>query len=360
VCFLAIMMALHLERTRQILQDERISYFRDISETNLSSFDTSLQTIWLERLKNYRLKNKDAHEADYPCRFFDAHFIGYSTMRFILFVLFVTTASNWLDLLLPELVENTIKDSFEDALRTLKIWRIFYNKENGKWLSDMALYDKTLFDFGFVELIQEKLNVFSKAFPLKLNSLLNEGVMKFLRVLYRLLLLAKESTYTFLSFFKLNESKEDLDLFYENISQCTSYDNQIVQYVSLKYDSVLNCKRKIEDAEDGDYIAVKVYIQTKTEVLGFLEDRQEFIQSRIKELNGKIRKTTIELCEVNCSRPFTSGMTARRAASAFQERTNKTRELTEYLERKKMALKKFYENYTRNEEKIYIAKQYKK
>jgi hypothetical protein len=172
-------------------------------------------------------------------------------------------------------------------------------------------------------------------------------------------LLARGQSFNFISFFKLNESKEELELFYERTSQCSSFDNQIVQYVNLKYESVLNCKRKIEEAKDGEYIAVKVRLQSKAEVLGYLEDRQEFICSKIVQLKEKISKTTLELCEVNYSLPRTNGLSAKRAACLFQEKATKTKELTEYLERKKFALTKFGESLVRNEEKLYIAKQYR-
>lgn len=352
-------MGLHLERTREVFCDENVSYFQSLKEINLSSLDRSLEAVWLDGLRQQRSKNLKENDGEYPCRFDDAHFLGFSTLKFVLFTLFVTNSSISLNKVQPKALEKMIKDSLKYPLRTLRIWQILFHKNKKHYLSEIPPFERTLFDIGFVETVQLMIDELSTLFPLKLDTLLNENLMEYLRVLYRLLFLAKGQSFNFLSFFKLYESKEDIELFYEKTAQCSLFDNEIVQYVNLKYESVLNCKRKIEEAQDGDYIAVKVRLQSKAEVLGFLEDRQEFICSKMVILKEKISKSVLELSEVNYSLPRTHGLSARRAATVFQEKALKTKELTEYMERKKFALTKFGECLARNEEKLYIARQYK-
>lgn len=360
------MMQSQLDQTNQIVSCGDVSshiYFHDLREINLSHFDKELEEIWLSNLMAHRQKNlnRDEHTADFPSKYVDAHFIGFSVMRFILFTSSFIFSGFELGSLTLENLEKVIKDSLRTPSQTLNVWRMYWSsKMNQYFLSELTLHEKYTFDFNFMSSTRRLLEKFDTLFPLQLGSLLNEHTMKFLRVLFRLLKLARRRDLDFFSFFRLNESCEDMDFFYERASQDSSFDNEIVNYVSLSYESALTCKTKIEEAREGDYIAVKVFLQTKVEVLSSLEENQEFIHRRLGSINTKIEEAKIEMRSLTHSTVSFNGMSARKVASKLLEKSKRAKELSEYVNRKNDALRILSRRLSLNEERIYIAKQYTK
>ncbi len=340
-------------------------YFNSLKESNLSHFDECLEDIWLTNLKTHRQEHlhEEEHPADYPTKYIDDHFVGFNAMRFILFLTYLVLSKfDWNSLTLEKL-ENLWKNSLRFPLVTLSVWRIYWNRRNeySDFFSDLSSSNKYMLDFYFMSNLSQLLKGADSMFPLQVSTLLNEHTMKFLRVSFRLIKLAKTNRYfDFVNFFRLYESSEDLELFYERVAQNSSHDRKIVQYVSLKYESVLNCKRKIEEAEDGDFIAVKVYLQTKLEVLSSLEDDQDFVRDKISFISNKIEDAKLELHGLNFSSDSFHGMTARKVASKLLEKSKQTKELNEYVTRKTQLLRNFNMRLQENKEKIYIAMQYDK
>lgn len=365
MCFDA-MMNFSLKQSRQIVPGGDLRshmYFHDLREMNLTQFDKGLEEIWLRNLKAYRQENsqENEHPADFPCKYEDEHFIGFSVMRFILFTVYLTLSVFKFTALTVDILEKAIEDSLSIPQRTLQVWRICWSSRNSQnFLSALPNHEKLIYDFAFVSSVERLLDNLDTIFPLQLNSLLNEGTMKFLRVFYSLMSMVKKSSFDFLTFFKLHKSREVLELFYERSAQNSSNDYKIVQYVSLNFESVLNCKRKIEQAKDGEYIAVKVFLQTKVEVLSSLEDHQELIHDKISLVNEKIEKTKFDLLDLTYTNANMNGLSIRKAASSLLERSKQMKELNEYLVRKKAQLSNLRRRYSENQEKIYIARQYEK
>jgi hypothetical protein len=355
-----------LDLTRQLVSCGDVMshmYFHDLKDINLTQSEKDLEDIWLSNLKAHRhqILKEDEHPADFPYKYIDDHFIGFSVMRFILFSTCYIFCRSETVLLKLDTLEKLIKDSLRNSSETLKVWRINWSmKTNKDYLSELSQSEKYMFDFYFVSGLRRLVEKVDTLFPLQLSTLLNEHTMKFLRVLFRLLKMVNGTgcDFDFVSFFHLHKSSEDLELFYEKASQNSSYDRKIVNYVSLNYESVLNSKRKIEEAEDGDYIAVKVYLQTKVEILSSLEDDQEFIHDRISLVSSKVEDAKIELFGLTYSNCSFNGMSARKVASKLLEKTKKTKELSEFVSRKTETLRNLNRRLIENKEKIYIAKQY--
>lgn len=336
-------------------------YFQHLRESNLSHYDKSLEGIWLSSLKAHREQTleENEHPADYPSKYVDDHFVGFNVMRFILFLICLFSSKVDLRKVTLETMEKMWEKSLKMPLLSLNVWRIYWgNISNNDYLLALSHSDKYIFDIGFKTNVKKLLENFETLFPLQLNALLNEHLMKPLRVLFHLLKQVRSEDTDFVSFFQLHESSEDLELFYERIAHNSSYDRKIVQYVSLKYESVLNCKRKIEEAKDGDFIAVKVYLQTKIEVLRSLEDDQNFIRDKITLLTSKVEDAKLELFGLNYSYNSFNGMSARKVASKLLEKSKQTKELNEYVVRKTAVLRNLNFRLLENKEQIYIAKQY--
>lgn len=340
-------------------------YFNSLKEINLSHFDESLEDIWLTNLKTHRQQHleEDEHPADYPTRYIDDHFVGFNSMRFILFLTYLVLCKfDWESVTLEKL-EKMWKDSLRSASITLSVWRIYWNRSNANKdvFSDLSSSNKHMLDLHFMSSLSQLMEKVDSIFPLQVSTLLNEHTMKFLRVSFRLIELARTNgCFDFVNFFRLHESSEDLELFYERIALNSSHDRKIVQYVSVRYESVMNCKRKIEEAEDGDFIAVKVYLQTKVEVLSSLEDDQDFVRDKISLITNKIQDAKLELHGLTWSRDNFHGMSARKVASKLLEKSKQTKELNEYVTRKTQLLRNFNMRLQENNEKIYIAMQYDK